>query len=63
MGIFKVGRIALDYIGVDSILFDRAIPEIFYFKYDVDASDHSDVLVFIGNPDVDSLSVAISVLT
>ena len=41
MGVFKVwrSRIVLDYIGVDSILFDPAVPEIFYIKHDVGASN------------------------
>ena len=33
-GISKVRPIAWDCIGIDSILFDRAVPEIFYFKHD-----------------------------
>ena len=63
IGVFKVGQIVLDYIGVDSILFDRAVPEIFSFKHNVGASN---VVICIGNPDVDSLSIvsnAIPVLT
>ena len=38
----------------DSILLNQALPEIFYFKHDVRASN---VIIFIGNPDVDSPSV------
>ena len=52
MAVFKVRSIANDYIGVDAILFDPAVPEIFYFKHDVGASI---VIIFIGNRDVDSL--------
>ena len=39
MGVFKVRPIAYDQIGVDSILFNPAVPEIFYFKHDVRASN------------------------
>ena len=53
MGLCKVRPI------FDFILLDLAIPELFYFKHDVVASD---VIVFIDNPDVDSLSDAIPVL-
>ena len=52
MGAFKVKRIVLDWIGVDFILSDQAVPEIFHFKHDVDASI---VIIFIGNFDVNSL--------
>ena len=34
--------------------FDPVVPEITYFKHDVGTSN---VIIFIGNPDVDSLSV------
>ena len=39
MGVSKVKRIVLDWIGVDSILFDSAVPEIFYFQHYVGASN------------------------
>ena len=39
MGIFNVRQILLDKIAVDSIVFDRAVPEIFYFKHDVGTSN------------------------
>ena len=60
MGVFKVRTIALDYFGVDSILFDLAVPEIFYFKQYVKASL---VVIFVGNPNVDNTGDAISVLS
>ena len=41
----------LEYIGVDSIILDQAVQEIFYFKHDVDASL---IIVFIHNPDVET---------
>ena len=50
----EVNLFAFDEIGVDSILFDLTVPEIFYFKHDVVATN---VIVFIGSPDVDILSV------
>ena len=59
MGIFKIRPIELDYIGVDSILFDPAVSEIFYFKHDVVASL---IIIFIGNPDVDYIRDAVLVL-
>ena len=49
MGLSKVRAIVLDLIGVDSILFDQAVSEIFYFKDDVGASL---IKIFVGNPDV-----------
>ena len=39
MRVFKVRPIVLDYISVDSILFDLSIAEIFYIKHDVDDSN------------------------
>ena len=36
--VFKIRPIVLNYIGVDSILLDPAVPQIFYFKHDVGAS-------------------------
>ena len=39
LGVFTVRRMVLDQISVDCILFDRAVPEIFYFKHDVGSSD------------------------
>ena len=44
----------LDSIGADFILFDRAVPDMFHFKHNTGASN---VMIFIGNPNVDSLSV------
>ena len=38
MGVFNVRQIVLDYIGIDSILFDLIVSEIFYFKHNVGAS-------------------------
>ena len=38
MGVFKVKGIVLNKIGVDSILLDLAVPEIFDFKHDEGAS-------------------------
>ena len=38
MGVSKVRSIISDEIGVDSILFDPSIAEIFYFKHEVGAS-------------------------
>ena len=49
MGVSKVSAIALEEIGVDSILFDPSVPEMFYFKCGVGASL---IIIFIGNPDV-----------
>ena len=39
MGVFKVRPIVLDWISVDSILFDPFVAEIFYFKHDVGDSN------------------------
>ena len=55
MGVFKVRRIVLDSIGVDSILFYPVVPEIFYFKHDVGASNVINFNNFFGNSNVDSL--------
>ena len=41
MRVSKVRAIVLDYIGINSIALDPAIPEIFYFKHDVRASNHN----------------------
>ena len=49
VGVSKVRPIVLYWIGVDSILFDPVVPEIFYFKHDVRASL---IIIFIGNSDV-----------
>ena len=49
--------IVFDRIGVDSILFDPTVPEIFYFKHDVVPLMLYILLIFICNPNVDSLSV------
>ena len=58
MGLFEVRAIALGYIGVDSIVFDKASPDIFYFKHDVGAFL---IVIFDGNPNVGNISDAISV--
>ena len=53
-------------IGLTLILLNPAVSEIFYFKHDVGPLIETSVIIFIGNPDVDSLSVisdAIPVLT
>ena len=44
LGVFKVRLIVVDNIGVYSILFDPAAPEIFYFKQDVGASNGIDLI-------------------
>ena len=46
--------------GIDSLLFDPAIPEIFYFKHSVGACG---VIIFIDNPDIVASGYAIPVLT
>ena len=51
--VYKVKPIVLDSIGVDSVLLDLAVPEIFYLKH----NEVSSPTIFIGNPNVDSLSV------
>ena len=58
-GYLKLRRIVLDSIGVESIRYDPAVPEIFHFKHNVGASN---VIIFIDNPDVDSVSDIFSVL-
>ena len=55
MGVSKVMATALDYIGIDFILLDPAVPEILYFKHDLGASL---IIIFIGNPHVDNLGDA-----
>ena len=54
-------------MGVGSILFHPAIPEIFYFQHNVGASNMLQIsIICIANPDVDSLSIvsdAIPLLT
>ena len=60
---FKATQIVLDSIDVGFILFDPVAPKIFYCKHDVGATG---VKTFIGNPDINSLSIisnAIPVLT
>ena len=52
MGVSKVREIVLDYSGVDSIIFDPAVPKILYFKHDVVAFM---TITFIGNPNVDNI--------
>ena len=49
--------IVLNKIGVDSTLLDPAVPEIFYFKHDEEASK---ILIFIGNPHVDNIILVLS---
>ena len=44
--------------GVNFILLDPAVPEIFYFKHDI---GDSIIIIFIGNPDVDNFGDAILV--
>ena len=39
MGVFEVRPIILDLIDINSIFHDPALPEIFYFKHDVWASN------------------------
>ena len=39
MGASKVRSIILDWISVDSILFDPTVAEVFYFKQDVGDSN------------------------
>ena len=43
-------------MGVDSILIDPVVPEIFYFKLDFGTS-YDKYMIFIGSPYADSLSV------
>ena len=57
MWVFEVKRIVVNYIRVDSILFDPAVSKIFYFKHLVGASGVINFNNFIGDPDVDSFSV------
>ena len=61
MGVSKVRPIAQNYIGVDFILFDSAVSEIFCFKHDVGASNQSNAIIFIGNADVDSLRAGVEI--
>ena len=44
-------------IGVDTILLDPTVPEIFYFQHDVDDSNVINFNNFIGNPEDDNLIV------
>ena len=60
MAVSKVTAIVLNKIGVDSILLDPAVSEIFYFKHDAEASK---ILMFIGNLHVDNISNIILVLS
>ena len=46
-------------MGVDFIVLDPAVPEIFYFKDDTRASL---IIIFIGNPEIDNMRDAIIVL-
>ena len=43
-------------MGVDFIVLDPAVPEIFYFKDDIRASL---IIIFIGNPEIDNMRDAI----
>ena len=52
--------IVLDQIGVDFILLEPTVPEIFYFKHDV---GYSIIMVFKGSPDVGNIGDAILVLS
>ena len=49
MKLSKNRAIVLYWIGIDSILLDLAVPDIFCFKHHVGASL---IIIFIGNPDV-----------
>ena len=55
-GVPKVRAIVLDHIGVDCILLDPAIREIFYFKHHAGASL---LKIFLGNPDFQCSSLVI----
>ena len=55
-GYLKLGQ--LYCISIDSILLDETAPEIFYCKYNIEASM---ILIFISNPDVDNIGNAIPV--
>ena len=59
MEVSEVRPIVLKKIGVDSILLDQAVPEIFYFEHDVGVSP---IVLLIGNPDVNNNGSAILVL-
>ena len=54
--ISKVRSIVQDLIGIDTTLFDLAIPEIFYFKHDVEASN---IIIFIGIPNFISNAIPV----
>ena len=56
----EVMLIVLDEVGIDPILLDPAVLEIFYFKHDERASL---IIIFIGNPDIDDIGNAILVLS
>ena len=57
MGVLKAKQIVLDQIGIDSHLFDPAVSES---KHDLGAFN---VLIFIVNADINSISNAIPVPT
>ena len=52
MGVSKVRAVILDKIGVDSILLDPAVPEIFYFKHHVGASP---IIILVGSPNANNI--------
>ena len=54
-----VSTAKLDYIDVVSIILKQAIPNIFYFKHDVETSW---IIIFPGNSDVDNIGDAMLVL-
>ena len=61
IGLSKVGPIILDENGVDfTDPFDTAVPTTFHFKHDIVVSL---TIVFVGNPDVENISDAISILS
>ena len=55
-----LSAIVLHKIGVDFILLEPVVSEIFYFKHDVGASL---IIIFICNPDVHNIGNTIIVLT
>ena len=62
MGVFKVRRIVLEWIGIDFFLFDQAVSEIFYTSNAKKWSlIESYAMVFIANPDVKkSINVSVA---
>ena len=59
----KVRPIVLDYISIDSILFDPSIAETFYFKHDVGDSNVVNVNNFLANLSLIGINDAFAVLT